>query len=157
MQLWISREEINSYAFSTLQSQLFLNTMETVLVVGATGNIGVSAIKGALRSQRKVLAIVRNQDSASKLAKYIGSSEGITFVEANVLSDSGVRGVVDQVRTGKLPPFQHVYSCGLFAIKLTIQRSPLTCQSSWRRVHDNSPQGHHQQPATPQYQRLLRV
>ncbi|RYP60000.1 hypothetical protein DL771_010652 [Monosporascus sp. 5C6A] len=85
--------------------------METVLVLGATGNIGVSAVKAALRSKRNVLAIVRNQDSANKLVKHIGSSEGITFVEADVLSDSGVRGVVDQVRAGKLPSFQHVYSC----------------------------------------------
>jgi len=36
--------------------------METVLVVGATGNIGVSAVTAALRSKRNVLAIVRNQD-----------------------------------------------------------------------------------------------
>jgi NAD(P)-dependent dehydrogenase (short-subunit alcohol dehydrogenase family) len=86
--------------------------METVLVVGATGNIGVSAIQAALRSKYKVLAIVRNQASAEKLIKHIEYSEGITFVEANVLSDSGVRGVVDQVRAGKLPSFQHVYSSG---------------------------------------------
>ncbi|KAK4546475.1 hypothetical protein LTR36_002152 [Oleoguttula mirabilis] len=84
--------------------------METVLIVGATGNIGVSAVTAALRSKRNVLAIVRNQSSADKLIKYIGSSEGITFVKANVLSDSGVKGVVDQVRAGNLPSFQHVYS-----------------------------------------------
>lgn len=86
--------------------------METVLVVGATGNIGVSAVTAALRSKRNVLAIVRNQASVDNLVKYIGSSEGITFAEANVLSDSGVEGVVDQVRAGKLPTFQHVYACG---------------------------------------------
>jgi len=86
--------------------------METVLVIGATGNIGVSAVTAALRSKRNVLAIVRNQDSAGKLVKYIGSSDGITFAEANVLSDSGVKGVVDQVRAGKLSSFQHVYSSG---------------------------------------------
>ncbi|KAK4986629.1 hypothetical protein LTR50_005156 [Elasticomyces elasticus] len=84
--------------------------METVLVVGATGNIGVSAVTAALRSKRNVLAVVRNQASADKLVKYVGSAEGITFVEADVLSDSGVKGVVDQVRAGKLPRFQHVYS-----------------------------------------------
>ncbi|KAJ5832448.1 Short-chain dehydrogenase/reductase SDR [Penicillium riverlandense] len=84
--------------------------METVLVVGATGNIGVSAVMAALRSKRNVLAIVRNQTSADKLVKYIGSSKGITFAEANVLSDTGVKGVVDQVRAGKLPAFQHVFS-----------------------------------------------
>lgn len=86
--------------------------MQTVLVLGATGNIGVSAIKAALRTKRNVLAIVRNQNSADKLVHHLGSKEGITFVEADVLSDSGVQGVVDQVRAGKLPAFQHVYSCG---------------------------------------------
>ncbi|OJJ46493.1 hypothetical protein ASPZODRAFT_132573 [Penicilliopsis zonata CBS 506.65] len=84
--------------------------METVLVVGATGNIGVAAVMAALRSKRNVLAVVRNQTSADKLVKHIGSSKGITFAEANVLSDSGVKGVVDQVRAGKLPAFQHVFS-----------------------------------------------
>ena len=86
--------------------------MQTVLVVGATGNIGLSAVKAALRFKYQVLAVVRNQASADKLVKYIGSSEGITFVEANVLSDSGIRGVVDQVRAGKLPSFQHVWTSG---------------------------------------------
>jgi NAD(P)-dependent dehydrogenase (short-subunit alcohol dehydrogenase family) len=102
--------------------------METVLVIGATGNIGVSAVTAALRSKHKVLAIVRNQASAEKLQKYIGSSEGITFVEADVLSDSGVRSVVDQVRVGKLPSFQHVYSCGWLPFTIPSQRSALTFQ-----------------------------
>ncbi|KAJ5646945.1 Short-chain dehydrogenase/reductase SDR [Penicillium lividum] len=84
--------------------------METVLVVGATGNIGVSAVTAALRSKRNVLAVVRNQSSADKLVKHIGSSKGITFVEANVLSDTGIKGVVNQVKAGKLPAFQHVFS-----------------------------------------------
>lgn len=86
--------------------------METVLVVGATGNIGVAAIHGALRTKRNVLAIVRNQDSASKLFKHVGTKDGITTVEADVTSETGVQGVVDQVKAGKLPTFQHVYSCG---------------------------------------------
>ncbi|KAL2830987.1 hypothetical protein BJY01DRAFT_240234 [Aspergillus pseudoustus] len=85
--------------------------METVLVVGATGNIGVSVIRGALNSGRNVLAIVRSQASADKLVRYIGSAEGITFVEANVAADDGVQDVVDKVRAGQLPAFQHVYSC----------------------------------------------
>ncbi|KAJ5496911.1 Short-chain dehydrogenase/reductase SDR [Penicillium fimorum] len=94
--------------------------METILVIGATGNIGVSAVTAALRSKRNVLAVVRNQSSADKLVKCIGSSDGITFAEANVLTDSGVKGVVDQVREGKLPAFQHVFSGGC-----------------WRRVYYN--------------------
>jgi len=97
--------------------------MKTVLVVGATGNIGVSAVKAALNFKHSVLAIVRNQESADKLVKCIGSSDGITFVEANVLSDSGVKSVVDQVRAGKLPTFQHVYACGWLSIILASQHS----------------------------------
>lgn len=85
--------------------------LERVLVVGATGNIGVAAVKGALRSGRQVLAIVRNQASADKLYKHVGSSQGIQVVEASVVSDTGVKGVVDQVKAGKLPAFQHVYTC----------------------------------------------
>ncbi|KAM0521962.1 hypothetical protein ACHAPE_002528 [Trichoderma viride] len=84
---------------------------ERELVIGATGNIGVSAVKGALHSGRQVLAIVRNQASANKLYKHAGTSEGITVVEADVTSETGVKSVVDQVKAGKLPAFQHVYTC----------------------------------------------
>jgi NAD(P)-dependent dehydrogenase (short-subunit alcohol dehydrogenase family) len=83
---------------------------ETVLVIGSTGNIGLSAVLGALRSQRKVLAVVRNRASAVKLLRYVRWSEGVTFVEADIMSDSGIRSVVDQVKAGKLPAFQHVYA-----------------------------------------------
>lgn len=86
--------------------------METILVVGSTGNIGVSAVTAALRSKRNVLAIVRNQTSAKSLIKHVGTSEGITFTEADVTSDNGVKSVVDQVRAGKLPAFQHVWTSG---------------------------------------------
>lgn len=90
-----------------------LKTMaETVLVIGSTGNIGFSAVHAALSAKRNVLAVVRNQSSADKLVKYIGSANGITFTQADVLSETGVKGVVDQVRAGKLPAFQHVWSSG---------------------------------------------
>ncbi|TKA44803.1 hypothetical protein B0A55_13564, partial [Friedmanniomyces simplex] len=94
---------------------------ETVLVVGATGNVGVSAVIGSLRSGRGVLAVVRNQASADKLFKHVGSKEGITTVEADVTSESGVQGVVDQVKAGRLPAFQHVYS----TVGMMIMKSPL--------------------------------
>ncbi|TGO26577.1 hypothetical protein BPAE_0057g00530 [Botrytis paeoniae] len=84
--------------------------MENVLVIGATGNIGVAAVLGALQSKRHVLAIVRNQASADKLFKHVGIKNGITTVEADIMSEGGVQTVVDQVRAGKLPGFQHVYS-----------------------------------------------
>lgn len=85
---------------------------ETVLVVGATGNIGTSAVIAALNSGRNVLAIVRNQSSAAKLFHNVGTQQGITTIEADVLWDGGVQGVVDQVKEGKLPAFQHVYATG---------------------------------------------
>ncbi|KAM6477031.1 hypothetical protein HDV62DRAFT_374043 [Trichoderma sp. SZMC 28011] len=84
---------------------------EHVLVIGATGNIGVAAVKGALKSGREVLAIVRNQASAEKLYKHVGSTKGIQVIEADVTSDTGIKSVVDQVKAGKLPDFQHVYTC----------------------------------------------
>ncbi|KAF7882707.1 uncharacterized protein EAF02_006070 [Botrytis sinoallii] len=84
--------------------------MENVLIIGATGNIGVAAVLGALQSKRHVLAMVRNQASAEKLFKHVGTKNGITTVEADIMSEGGVQTVVDQVRAGKLPGFQHVYS-----------------------------------------------
>lgn len=86
--------------------------MESVLVIGATGNIGVAAVLGALQSKRHVLAIVRNQASVDKLFKHVGTKNGITTIEADIMSEGGVQTVVDQVRAGKLPGFQHVYSAG---------------------------------------------
>lgn len=91
--------------------------METVLVIGSTGNIGVSAVYAALRSGRNALAVVRNQASAEKLLKNVegaGSQDCITCVTADITSDTGVREIVDRVRSGTLPPFQHVFSAGKF-------------------------------------------
>ncbi|KAI8716337.1 hypothetical protein NCS52_00926900 [Fusarium sp. LHS14.1] len=84
--------------------------METVLIVGATGNIGVSAVKAALNTGRNVIAVVRNQASISKLIRHVGTSKGITIAEANVTSPDGLQSVVQRVREGQLPSFQHVYS-----------------------------------------------
>lgn len=107
-----------------------LKTMaETVLVVGSTGNIGFSAVHAALSAKRNVLAVVRNQNSADKLVKYIGSADGITFTQADVLSDTGVKGVVDQVRAGKLPAFQHVWSSGESPFWFLAVRAQLTAIS----------------------------
>ncbi|CAD0095679.1 unnamed protein product [Aureobasidium vineae] len=85
---------------------------ETVLVVGSTGNIGVAAVIGALRAKRSVLAIVRKKESAEKLFKHVGTKEGITVVEADLTSETGMLRVVKDVKAGKLPAFQHVYATG---------------------------------------------
>lgn len=84
--------------------------METVLVVGSSGNIGVSAIIAAQRSNRAVMAVVRGGASKQKILSHIDSSENVTFVEADVTSDDGLQDVVDRVRKGDLPPFQHVFA-----------------------------------------------
>jgi NAD(P)-dependent dehydrogenase (short-subunit alcohol dehydrogenase family) len=85
---------------------------ETVLVVGSTGNIGVSAVIGALHTKRDVLAVVRNQESAEKLFKHVGTREGITIAEADITSEADMLRLVEDVKTGKLPAFQHVYAAG---------------------------------------------
>ena len=92
--------------------------METVLIIGASGNVGVAAAIAALKTGRKVLAVVRSQASADKLFKQVGTKEGITIVEADVLSEDALNGVVDQVRAGKLPEFQHVYAAGKCSYQL---------------------------------------
>lgn len=86
--------------------------METVLVVGASGNIGVSTIIAALRSNRQILAIVRSKAAGEKVFQHVGTTKNITLVEADVTSEDGVKKVVQQVREGKLPAFQHVYASG---------------------------------------------
>jgi NAD(P)-dependent dehydrogenase (short-subunit alcohol dehydrogenase family) len=88
--------------------------METVLVVGATGNIGVATVKAVLRSGRQVLAVVRNQDSAKKLFQHVGTRDGISIVEADILSEYGIQGVIEEVQSGHLPAFQHVYGAGAY-------------------------------------------
>ncbi|TKW54692.1 hypothetical protein CTA1_5614 [Colletotrichum tanaceti] len=83
---------------------------ETVLVFGASGNVGVAAIIGALSANRHVIAVVRNQSSAEKVFKQVGRREGITVVEADITSEDSVRSIIDQVRGGILPSFQHVWA-----------------------------------------------
>merc|ERR1711939_595069 len=84
--------------------------MERVLIVGASGHIGTSAVIGALRSKREVLAVVRSQPSAEKLFSHTGTKEGITVVEADPTSATDLQTVVDRVAQGDLPAFQHVYT-----------------------------------------------
>ncbi|KAL7961888.1 hypothetical protein V8C34DRAFT_311743 [Trichoderma compactum] len=76
--------------------------METVLVVGASGNIGVSVIIAALRSGCRALAIVRNNAAEQKIIQHVGTKDRMTFRSK----------VVDRVKAGELPDFQHVYSAG---------------------------------------------
>lgn len=90
---------------------------QTALVVGSSGNIGVAIIVAALRTNFNVLAVVRNDASKNKIIQHLAfdknlNKDDITFVEADVLSDDGVAQVVDKVKAGSLPDFQHVFSGG---------------------------------------------
>ena len=60
---------------------------------------------------------MRNQASAEKLFGNVGTREGITTVEADIMSDRGVKDVVEKVRKGELPAFQHVYAAGEFVLR----------------------------------------
>lgn len=149
------RQHNSAAAIVTVQHRSDMAT-QTVLIVGATGNIGVAAVKGALQAGRNVLAIVRNQNSADKLTKHVGNTEGITFVEADIGSDSGVKDVVTKVRQGKLPAFQHVYSSGMKKILRIIAGSVAKPLLSRCRVRYGSSREHHHGPSALQLQHFLR-
>ncbi|CAI6337639.1 unnamed protein product [Periconia digitata] len=89
-----------------------MSTKETIFVIGATGNIGTSAVHAALSAGYNVLATVRNTDSAEKLFKNLGGrKEGITTVEVDCVSETGIKSVIEKIQDGKVPGFQHVYAC----------------------------------------------
>ncbi|KAK4506121.1 hypothetical protein PRZ48_004086 [Zasmidium cellare] len=111
---------------------------ETVLIIGATGNVGVSAVIASLRSGRNVLAIVRNQASAEKMFKHVGTREGITTVEVDVISEDGVAGVVDKVRAGTLPGFQHVYSADAYRATIPYLLSQANPHSTYTLITGSS-------------------
>jgi NAD(P)-dependent dehydrogenase (short-subunit alcohol dehydrogenase family) len=94
-----------------------------VLVVGATGNIGVAVTIATLKTGRHVIAPVRNSASAAKLFEHVGTRDGITAVEADVTSEDGIQSIVDRVEAGTLPAFQHVYSSSAFPTLLVSLRA----------------------------------
>ncbi|GAB7364201.1 hypothetical protein MBLNU230_g4752t1 [Neophaeotheca triangularis] len=86
---------------------------ETILVIGATGNMGTAAITAGLRNNYNILAIIRSSASKTKLLSNLPSdlkTSRITFATADVTSPTGVQSIVDQVRTGQLPEFHHVWA-----------------------------------------------
>ena len=116
-------------------------------MVGSSGNIGVSAIIAAQRSKRAVIAIVRSEASKQKVLSHIDSPENVTFVEADVTSDDGLQGVVDRVRKGDLPAFQHVFATvGLLNWTTPIQDLDLT---SFREVMKVSLEANYREYSSP--------
>lgn len=63
---------------------------------------------------------MRNQASAEKMFANVGFREGIMTVEADIMSEQGVRSVVEKVQKGELPAFQHVFSAGELPLHLCI-------------------------------------
>jgi putative NADH-flavin reductase len=92
-----------------------------VILIATAGNIGVSVIIAALRRGMNVLALVRDKTTAKeRILKYLDYGEtlptdNIIYVETDVVKDGGegVQGVVEKVKKGELPEFQHVYSTGI--------------------------------------------
>ncbi|KAM3498635.1 hypothetical protein MY10362_008057 [Beauveria mimosiformis] len=83
---------------------------ELVLVVGASGKMGVSAILGALKTGRKVLAVVRSESAMQRTLQQVGTSEGIVFTYADPTRENDLLDVVAKVKRGELPSFQHVFT-----------------------------------------------
>ncbi|CAN9407633.1 unnamed protein product [Alternaria sp. RS040] len=135
---------------------------EPVLVVESTGNIGVAAVKVALNSKRNVLAIVRNQASADKLIRHVGSSQGITFAEIDISSDMGAQRVVEKGKTAFFPVpgmtqgalftmstgaahenektnvrFNEVYLCFRVEVDEQAEKHGVTCASEFAKVYEN--------------------
>ncbi|KAI7545274.1 hypothetical protein KC331_g6313 [Hortaea werneckii] len=108
--------------------------MERVLIVGASGHIGTSAVIGALRSKREVLAVVRSQPSAEKLFSHTGTKEGITVVEADPTSATDLQTVVDRVARGDLPAFQHVYTATAYKATIPHLLSQGHNDSTWTMI-----------------------
>ncbi|KAJ5057366.1 hypothetical protein J3E74DRAFT_224471 [Bipolaris maydis] len=73
---------------------------KTVLIIGATSNIGVAAILDALGSDRNFLAVVRDQHSIKVLEHVPTGYDRITVVESDAVSDQGVQNIVAKVRAG---------------------------------------------------------
>lgn len=123
--------------FDSIRTKTASLKMETVLIIGATGNIGVSAVKAVLQTGRHVLAAVRNQASADKLFRHVGTKEGITIVEADICSENGVQGIVDLVKAGKLPAFQHVYAAGLSIYSMGLNQRPFEALLTWQQLAES--------------------
>ncbi|KAI6908162.1 hypothetical protein KC318_g5888 [Hortaea werneckii] len=108
--------------------------MERVLIIGASGHIGTSAVIGALRSKREVLAVVRSQPSAETLFSHTGTKEGITVVEADPTSATDLQTVVDRVAQGNFPAFQHVYTATAYKATIPHLLSQGHNDSTWTMI-----------------------
>lgn len=61
---------------------------DVVLVVGASGKIGVSAILRALKAGRKVLVVVRSASAMERTLQQVGTLEGIVFTYADPTTEN---------------------------------------------------------------------
>lgn len=86
---------------------------ETILIIGATGNMGTAAITAGLKASYNILALIRSTASKEKLLANLPpnlDTTRITFATTDVTSPTGVREIVDHVKEGQLPPFHHVWA-----------------------------------------------
>src|SRR5262249_42762283 len=83
-----------------------------VLVVGATGRLGVAIAQALVRRGDRVTLAARDEKKLAALANDLG--EGTRWVCANLLHDGAVETIVSGIRSGGAPIDDIVLACGPF-------------------------------------------
>ncbi|KAG9285229.1 hypothetical protein G9A89_002125 [Geosiphon pyriformis] len=89
---------------------------QTILITGATGNVGSSAVKAFLEQGATVIAISRSQSSLDKLIANLKSSnvslneKNFHGVLSDVSEDKNLEKVANDIREGRLPEPNHIVS-----------------------------------------------
>lgn len=126
-------------------------TTEGVLIFGASGNVGLAAVFGALRSGRRAIAVVRSQRSADALRATVardsaGSDHGgrLEVLDADLSTVQGYLNVVAQAAASEGAKgaaggdggkgFQHVWSSSKISQCHTAGQVPLDSVVGMSRV-----------------------
>ncbi|KAJ5041452.1 hypothetical protein J3E74DRAFT_413057 [Bipolaris maydis] len=110
---------------------------KTVLIIGATSNIGVAAILDALGSDRNFLAVVRDQHSIKVLEHVPTGYDRITVVESDAVSDQGVQNIVAKALAGTNVRFNEIYLGRRVQVDSVAEQAGSTKSSTFGRVCTN--------------------
>jgi len=125
---------------------------EGVLIFGASGNVGLAAVFGVLRSRRRAIAVVRSEKSADTLRATVaqnsaGDEHGdrLEVLVADLSTVQGYSTVVTKAAesegeegAGGGKGFQHVWtSSKLF--RISSRREELLDQSFWNAMYMLTP------------------
>lgn len=67
-----------------------------VVITGGTGGIGTGLVDGFLDAGARVVVSVRNQDSLTEAARKYSGNPSLTFIEADLMSDSSITGFISK-------------------------------------------------------------